>query len=456
MGQHRQSGVQVPQHRRRELVGAGDHDVAVPGSGVYSVSDFLALGPVPASLVDVDRHPEHCQRGQRGGRRPSGQTGQPAPGQSQQQRDHHRGVAGLERAAQSHRGQPAACQRQRGHGRQRRPPVPARPSQLDSVSTGVNEGGAQHRGTGQHHAEQYRLEAGSAAQRLDRFHRHLGGAGPFRPRGSRVGGLLDEERQPGREPDPAAAVGGQHRRQHGPGRGRPQPSHGQHRRGGRGQPDHPVVGVQSGGHHRRQRGQAHQAAPFDGQLREQPARGGQQHNQRVHAGLAAVADQEGRREGEHGRVAGRLRAQPAASRSPDRRGCGQREQPRQRAGREIGVPEAVEPDAEHRVVQEGVAVVSQRLHRVADRQRGDVHRERLVEPHRRRRYEAQSHAGRGRGGGDRPQRRVPSRWARAGGVHSVDDGDGVSASHRVPHLHPDLGDGSGTAGRDVVLHLHSL
>ena len=241
--------------------------------------------------------------------------------------------------------------------------------------------GAEQRGDARAAREEQRDQRRAPGQAVGHAgeHRELRGA---RPRGARVGGLVERRRQPGQVEQRDGAEREQAVTQQPPApHGRCQPHEPQPGEPGR-RPEEqrPVVRVEQ----RRERGDEARRPPARGRLaglreRERPheRRAGdeaQQHHQRVHARLLRVLREERVGRGQPGGHPGAPLGDDRPARPPGDRDGDERAQQRQRAGGLLRAPGEREPEVQQQVVQRWGAVEAQGRQDVGERPVGDARR----------------------------------------------------------------------------------
>ena len=276
-----------------------------------------------------------------------------------------------------------------------------------------------HEQRGQRPSEQQPLGEVAAAEVLQRGGDEGGGTHRSGPRRTGVRRLIEHHAQPRHEEQPADDDGHEH--SNGPAavvaRGVPRPPR-QHDDGGRDQPQRPVVRQQQRAGDEHDAGQAQPRETLERVRHQQVAGEHEEHDQRVHAGLGAVANGERRqRQQGHERPRGDPAPDAAAGQPGERKGE-HREHTGQRAHGGVAFAEDRHPAVKQEVVQRRVPVVAQRARDVAQRQPGDVDAQRFIEPKVRSGPEAQHHADDdGRGDHhelDRSERGVAGIQARTG------------------------------------------
>jgi hypothetical protein len=237
-----------------------------------------------------------------------------------------------------------------------------------------------HEQHGQHRAGQQGLceataaEVGQGDLRDDRRPHRRG------PRRARVGQLVEQRGDPRSEEGAAGDETGD-----GPSGGRarggvaPPPDEQEPADGGE-EVDRPVVAPQQRAGHEGEEHDPRRAGAPEHVVEEQCQRQGQQHHQRVHAGLGGVPHGEGREGEEEQRPPGDPWPTHPPAEDPHERQRGDAEHAGERSGGDVPVAEELHPPVEEPVEERRVAVVAQRVADLTQRQTGDVDVQRLVQP----------------------------------------------------------------------------
>ncbi len=187
--------------------------------------------------------------------------------------------------------------------------------------------------------------------------------------------------------------------------------------GGRDEVQRPVVREHKRGGDERDPDEPPHRVVFERLGHEKVGRQCQRNDERVHPGLGRVAQCPRVQGQQHDGEPPDGPAAEALAGEPDERQRREGAHARERPHRGVALAEHRHPGVEEPVIERRMAVVTQRLGDVADRQPGDVHRQCFVEPEVRLGPEAQDEPDSGGGADGDPSREQPPLTGFVGGGH---------------------------------------